>query len=279
VKSEIKAQPQRSVPTIFIVSGGVGASGDQLVQTVLAQFPDNSVSVVVLGNVRLVEQVEEVIVRARETGGMIIHTLVDGDLRDALISAANQQRVQAVDLVGPLLAWLAENLGKDPLAHPGLYRKLHKEYFGRVEAIEYTMAHDDGKDPAGWQAAEIVLAGVSRTGKTPLSLYLSVLGWKVANVPIIPGVQVSPELYRVDRRRVVGLTIEPGQLLIHRKQRQIRLGAPGFSAYVDPAAVYEEIQTALQEFHDGGFSIVDVTDKTIESSADEVIRLISRQVR
>jgi regulator of PEP synthase PpsR (kinase-PPPase family) len=170
-------------------------------------------------------------------------------------------------------------VGKDPLAQPGLYRKLHKEYFERVAAIEYSMAHDDGKDPAGWHAAEIVLAGVSRTGKTPLSLYLSVLGWKVANVPIIPGVRVSQELFRIDQRRVMGLTIEPGQLLIHRQQRQTRLGAPGFSAYVDPAAVYEEVQVAEKEFRERGFAIVDVTDKTIETSAEEIIRLVTRQVK
>ena len=96
---------------------------------------------------------------------------------------------------------------------------------------------------------------------------------------VILGVPESPELVRLDRCRVVGLTIEPGQLLVHRKQRQIRLGAPGFSAYVDPTAVYEEIKNALQRFHEGGFSIIDVTDKTIETSADEIIRLVTRQVK
>jgi regulator of PEP synthase PpsR (kinase-PPPase family) len=257
----------------------VGASGDQLVRTLLAQFPDNHVNVVVAGNVRLVGQIEEVVRQARETGGLIVHTLVDEALRDTLAAMAAQEHVQTFDLAGPLLAWLSGTLGKDSLAQPGLYRKLHKEYFERVAAIEYSMAHDDGKDPAGWHAAEIVLAGVSRTGKTPLSLYLSVLGWKVANVPIIPGVRVSQELYRIDQRRVIGLTIEPGQLLIHRQQRQTRLGAPGFSAYVDPAAVFEEVQDAEKEFRERGFAIVDVTDKTIETSAEEIIRLVTRQVK
>jgi regulator of PEP synthase PpsR (kinase-PPPase family) len=95
------------------------------------------------------------------------------------------------------------------------------------------------------------------------------------NVPIVPGISVPPELFHLDRRRVVGLTIEPGQLLIQRKQRQSRLGAPGLSSYVDPARVYEEIQAALQIFRDRGFSVLDVTDKTIETSADEIIKLIT----
>ena len=277
--SVVEKRSRRPTPAIYIVSGGEGASGDQLVQTVLAQFPDHRVNVVVVGSVRLVDQIEEVVSQAREIGGLIVHTLVDSQLRNVLVELARQRGVIAIDLVGAVLAWLTETLGQDPLAHPGLYRKLHRDYFERVDAIEYTMAHDDGKDPAGWHVAEIVLVGVSRTGKTPLSLYLSVLGWKVANVPVVPGVPESPELVRLDRRRVVGLTIEPGQLLVHRKQRQTRLGAPGFSDYVDPTAVYEEIQTALQRFHEGGFSIIDVTDKTIETSADEIIRLINRQVK
>jgi len=279
VISEVEKRSRRPTPAIYIVSGGEGASGDQLVQTVLAQFPDHRVNVVVVGSVRSVDQIEEVVSQARETGGLIVHTLVDAQLRNVLVELARQRGVVAIDLVGAVLAWLTETLGQDPLAHPGLYRKLHRDYFERVDAIEYTMAHDDGKDPAGWHMAEIVLVGVSRTGKTPLSLYLSVLGWKVANVPVVLGVPESPELVRLDRCRVVGLTIEPGQLLVHRKQRQIRLGAPGFSAYVDPTAVYEEIKNALQRFHEGGFSIIDVTDKTIETSADEIIRLVTRQVK
>jgi [pyruvate, water dikinase]-phosphate phosphotransferase / [pyruvate, water dikinase] kinase len=279
VKSGVEEPARRTQPAIYVVSGGVGSSGDQLVQTVLAQFPENRVNLDIVGSVRSVEQIEEVVNQARETGALVVHTLVDAHLREFLTARSHQEGVVAIDLVGSLLAWLAETLGREPLADPGRYRKLHREYFERVAAIEYTMAHDDGKDPAGWHSAEIVLVGVSRTGKTPLSLYLSVLGWKVANVPIVPGVPESPELSRLDRRRVVGLTIEAGQLLIHRKQRQARLGAPGFSAYVDPAAVYEEIQTAEQRFHEGGFAIVDVTDKTIETSADEIIRLINRHIK
>jgi regulator of PEP synthase PpsR (kinase-PPPase family) len=205
--------------------------------------------------------------------------MIDAHLRQALNEIASQQGVFAVDLVGAILGRLTDVLGIEPLGQPGLYRKLHKDYFERVEAIEYTMAHDDGKYPEGWPKAEIVLVGVSRTGKTPLSIYLSVLGWKVANIPFVPGIPAPSELFQLDTRRVFGLTIEPGQLLIQRKQRQIRLGVPGLSSYIDPSAVYDEVQTAARQFKEAGFSLIDVTDKTIETSADEILRLISRHMR
>jgi regulator of PEP synthase PpsR (kinase-PPPase family) len=272
-EGEIKASP----PPIYIVSGGVGASGEQLVHTALAQFPDNDVPVIVVGNVRETAQIDHVIVRAKDSGGTIAHTLVDAGLRGYLVERAQAVSLAAIDLMGPLLERMAQVLEREPLGHPGLYRQLHRDYFDRVAAIEFTMAHDDGKKTEGWRSAEIVLVGVSRTGKTPLSLYLSVLGWKVANTPLIPNLPPPPELFQLDPRRVVGLSIEAGQLLLHRQQRQMRLGAPGPSAYVDPNSIYEELRNAKQVFRRGGFAVIDVTDKPIETCADEIIRLIQRQ--
>jgi regulator of PEP synthase PpsR (kinase-PPPase family) len=223
-------------------------------------------------------QIEEVVARAANTGGTIVHTMVDASLRSVLTQLAQERGVASIDLMGTLLARLAEVLGQQPMGHPGLYRQLHQAYFERVAAIDFAMAHDDGKHSEGWSQAEIILVGVSRVGKTPLSMYLSVLGWKVANVPLIMGLDLPSELFGLDRRRVIGLNIEAAQLLFHRQQRQRRLGAPGPSAYTDPAAVYEEVEAARQLFQRGGFSVVDVTDKPIETSADEVIELITRRL-
>lgn len=264
-------------PPIYIVSGGTGASGDQLVHTVLAQFPESDVQVITLGHVRHLEQVEDVVVQAAATGGTIVHTMVDARLRRALTRLAQEWNVAAIDLMGALLSRFTDVLGQEPVGHPGLYRQLHQAYFERVAAIDFAMAHDDGKNPEGWPQADIMLVGVSRVGKTPLSMYLSVLGWKVANVPLVMGLPPPPELFQLDRRRVIGLNIEPAQLLVHRQQRQRRLGAPGPSAYTDPAAIYEEVEAARQVFRRGGFSIIDVTDKPIETSADEIIERITRR--
>ena len=261
---------------LLIVSGGTGASAEQVVYTVLAQFPRNQVQVSRVTSVRHREQVDEAISRAQRLGATLVHTLVDNDLRRYLVEQAASQGVAAVDLMGPLLEQLSGVLSQPPLGQPGLYRKLNKAYFDRVAAIEYTIAHDDGVKPETWSQAEMVLLGVSRVGKTPLSLYLSVLGWKVANVPLVPGIEPAPELFTLNRQRVFGLAVDSGQLLAHRLQRQRRLGVSGPSDYIDPDSIALELKYAAEIFQRGGFNVIDVTDKPIESTADELIRRVTR---
>lgn len=270
---------QTAAPAIFIVSGGVGASGEQLVQTALAQFEGAEVSVKIVPHVREVAQLEEVVDRAAKAGGIIVHTLVDVDLRQTLIRLARKKNVEAIDPIGRLLSQLAKLLRQEPLGEPGLYRQLRQAYFDRVEAIEFTMAHDDGQKRDEWARAEIVLVGVSRVGKTPLSMYLSIQGWKVANVPLMPGVPPPPELFQLDPRRVVGLTIDPGQLVSHRQQRQQRLGVSRGSAYTDPIKLYEEVEDMRKLCRRSGFAVVDITDKPIEESAGEVIASVTRRLK
>ena len=142
----------------------------------------------------------------------------------------------------------------------------------RAAAIDFTLAHDDGCAPENWPDAEIVLAGVSRVGKTPMSVYLAALGWNAANVPLVRDVPPPATILALDRRRVVGLTIDPVRLAAYRSARQRRLGMPIGQAYVDPALVYQEVHAALQVFRRGRFHIVDVTDKPIEQIADEVLQ-------
>jgi [pyruvate, water dikinase]-phosphate phosphotransferase / [pyruvate, water dikinase] kinase len=273
-----KSKVQRtSSPPILIVSGGAGASGEQVVHTLLAQFPEIQVPLFTHGNIRTPEQLDDVISRAKKTGGLIVHTLIDSSLRNKLIEQAQVEGVDTVDLMGELIHWVRERYHAEPLGVPGLYRQLRKDYFERVDAIEFSMLHDDGKDPSGWDRADIILVGVSRTGKTPISLYLSVLGWKVANIPLVPEIPIPAGLSQLDPKRVIGLTIEPGQLLLHRQHRQSGLGAPGESGYVNPAIVYEEIEQSRKFFRQAGYVIVNVTDKPIETCADEIIRTITRR--
>jgi [pyruvate, water dikinase]-phosphate phosphotransferase / [pyruvate, water dikinase] kinase len=261
-------------PPIYVLSGGVGASGEQLVQTVLAQFPDNNVPVITIGNVRQLTQIKRVVAQAKQSGGTIAHTLVDDRLRRALIDLARAEEVVAFDLMGPLLSRLETVLKRKAAGQPGLYRQFHRAYYERVSAIEFTMAHDDGQHPEGWSQADIVLTGVSRAGKTPLSMYLAVLGWKVANIPLVPEMPLPPELFKLDRRHVIGLTIRPDQLIVFREQRYRRLGVPVPIEYINPRRIGAEVQAALKVFRRGRFAVIDVTDKPIETSADEIIKLI-----
>jgi len=267
---------QDSVPSIFIISGGVGASGEQLVYTALAQYSADAVRVTTIGNVRQPEQVREALRQAHEVGALVVHTLVDEGLQQLLATEAAQMGVRAVDVMGPILEWVSGQIGRPPAGQPGLYRQLNRDYFDRVAAIDFTIKHDDGKRREGWPQAEAVLVGVSRVGKTPLSIYLAVLGWKVANYPFVPQIPIPETLFSLDPQRVFGLTIEPGQLLQYRAQRQRQLGVMGTSAYVDPNAVFEEVQSAISAFKKGRFTVIDMTDKTIELGADEIIRHLTR---
>ncbi len=272
-----KGKSEKSAPPpIHIVSGGTGTSGRLVVETALAQFPALRVPVVVRSRVRTPGQVEAAVRQAAADGATVVHTLVDAELRGALARLAKRRGVAAIDLMGPLLDRVAERTGAKPLGRPGLYRKLRKEYFDRVEAIDFAISHDDGNRPGDIPAADIVVVGVSRCGKTPLSMYLAVRGWKVANVPIVKGIPLPAEVFRVDPRRVVGLSIDRGQLLEYRKRREEEMGMVGMSSYSSPSAVQAELASAGGIFRENGFAVVDVTNKPIEIVADEVVRSVTR---
>ncbi len=173
---------------------------------------------------------------------------------------------------------LSTRLQAQPIGQPGLYRKLYDQYFKRVDAIEFTIAHDDGQRRADLGQADIVLMGVSRLGKTPLSVYLAMQGWKVANVPFVPGVELPAELWTVDRRRIVGLTIEPPQLAVHRRWREKRLGVDA-EDYVDQKQIAGELREANRFFSNHDIPVVDVTDKPIETSGAEIEAVVTRSMR
>jgi [pyruvate, water dikinase]-phosphate phosphotransferase / [pyruvate, water dikinase] kinase len=265
-----------ATPPLIIVSGGTGTSAEQVVNTVLAQFPNAEVPVVTIANVRQPPQVEDAVAQAQAAGGIIVHTMVDATLRHQLIGLAARRDVVALDLMGPLLDQLSNVLEQPPLGRPGFYRQLHRTYFQRVAAIEYAMAHDDGLKREDWPEADVVLIGVSRTGKTPLSIYLSVLGWKAANMPIVPQIPVPSELYKLGPSRVICLTIDVDRLLTFRRQRTRLLGISSESDYARPAEVSRELAFAREICRRGGFHTVNVTDKPVEASADEVIKRLGQ---
>lgn len=264
-------------PQVYVVSGGMGASGEQLARTAMAQFQGSELPVVVVAQVRAVEELDEVVDRAGVTGGVLLHTLVDPALRSYLIAAARSRGVAAIDVMGPVLSAFSRLLDEVPVGRPGLYRKVREDYFRRIEAIEYAVRHDDGRHCDELGEAEVVLAGVSRSGKTPLSMYLAMRGFKTANVPLVKGVEVPPELFGVDRRRVVGLTLEPEPLVALRRRRQQHLGGSGLGGYAEPRQVFQDLEHAREVFKRGRFSTIDVTSKPIEESAAEVVALVGRQ--
>lgn len=265
-----------SDPRIFVVSGGMGTTGEQLARTALAQFEGVEASIAVVPGIRTAVEVRDAVKRAAESDALVIHTLVDRELRAVLKRAASARHVVEVDAMGPVLDQVSNLLARLPAGRPGLYRKVREDYFRRIEAIEFAVRHDDGRYPNELSGAEIILIGVSRAGKTPLSMYLAMRGFKTANVPLVNGIEPPQELFEVPRGRVVGLTLDPERLVTFRRKRQGGLGGGAPQAYSDPREVLHDLEHARTVFRKGRFTNLDVTSKPIEESANEVVAAVAR---
>jgi regulator of PEP synthase PpsR (kinase-PPPase family) len=259
---------------IYVISGGKGITGNFLVQTVLAQFPRNRIAVKLISDVITVAAVEKAVSQAAAEGGIVVHTMIDSKLRQNLNRICQERNIRTIDMAGDLIDYLTEELDEEPLNQPGLYRRLNLEYFDRLESIDFAISNDDGLNLHNIRNADIVLAGVSRTGKTPLSVYLAMHGWKVSNVPLVLGMHPPEELFRVDDRRVFGLTTSMNQLIAHRRKRIQDYEHVSNSDYVNPKSVRLELDFAQAVFRRGGFSVISVTHKPIESVANEILELM-----
>ncbi len=268
-----------NTPPLYIVSGGAGGVGAEVARLVLTQFEGVDVPLIVVPNVRDPAQLTRVVAEAEATNGTILHTLMEPELRRDLVRKARERHVYEIDLVGSVLSRLATVLGREPVGKAGLYQQRRSAYFERLEAIEYAMQHDDGARLGDLSDAEIVLVGISRVGKTPLSMYLAVLGWKVANVPLVKEVALPQALIEVDRRRVIGLIVDAEQIAARRRWRQRRFGVSMGQTYVDPEGAEEEVEWARRLFRRHGWATVNLTNKSIEEGADEIIALVTRWFR
>lgn len=189
----------------------------------MLQFDSSTAAIKRIGGVQDEEAVRAVVREAAGTGGLVVHTLVSPKLRRTMLLAGRQRGIITIDLLGPVLTRLTEALELSPKAVPGLFEQLDDEYFARIDAIEYTINHDDGRHPEDLPDADLVLVGVSRTGKTPLNVFLAYRGWRAANVPVICDMEPPPQLFDIDPRRVVALVIDPERLCAIRKVRAKRL--------------------------------------------------------
>jgi [pyruvate, water dikinase]-phosphate phosphotransferase / [pyruvate, water dikinase] kinase len=263
---------------ILAVSDGTGSSAEHLVRSMLVQFGDPAVPLLKLPGITMPEEIDQAVELARARQAlMVVHTILAPDLRRQLQERCREHGIAETDLVGGMLTHLIANFGAPSSFRPGLYRRLHGEYFQRVEAIDYAISHDDGQGLDTLTAADVILLGVSRTGKTPLCMYLAMQGYKAANVPLVAGVPPPRQLEDCDPRRQVGLVINTGLLLEYRTHRLSGLGAlPGL--YTDPSGVFHEMETARALFRRRRLPIVDVTNKPIEASAAEVIGRLSHRL-
>lgn len=265
----------KSKSPIFVVSGGKGLAGHTMVHSLIIQYPENKIPVNIIPNIQTEQKIIEVVRKVKNAGGLLTHTMVNSDLRKRLIKECEEQQVKHLDFMGPLADYIENNLGLESVNVPGLYRRINSIYYDRIEAMEYTLNHDDGMNPKRLHEAEIILTGVSRSGKTPLSVYMSMFGWKVANVPLVKGIEPPKELFEVDSQRVFGLSIGLSHLIAQRHKRLSQMGNIGNATYIEQIPVREELRFANFIFEKGGFTKINVTNKPVETSANEIIGHVS----
>jgi len=268
---------QKEHEPIYIVSGGKGLAGNNMVQSLLIQYPNNNVPLIIVPQVHEKAQLEDLVRKAKLDGGLITHTMVNRELRDFLSQICAENGVRHIDYMGELADYLDEKLHIPSLQSPGLYREINQQYYDRIDAIEFTLNHDDGLRPHRLHQAEIILTGVSRSGKTPLSVYLAMYGWKVANIPLVHGIDPPKELFEVDPQRVFGLSISSGQLISHRMKRLRSLENTDNTIYVDEQLVKLELRNASFIFEKGGFTVINVSNKPVETSANEILNMMANR--
>jgi [pyruvate, water dikinase]-phosphate phosphotransferase / [pyruvate, water dikinase] kinase len=261
---------------IYALSDATGKTAEGVVQAALTQFDDSLVHITRYGGVRTPAKIREIIKEAKDTGGFIVHTLVSAELRRVILTEGRAADVATIDLMGPMLARLSELLSTQPRSEPGLFQPFDSSYLQRIDAIDFTVRHDDGRNIHDLERAEIVLVGVSRTSKTPLSIYLAYRGWRVANIPLALGVEPPGKLFNLPRRRAVGLIIRPERLVELRRVRMEHIGS-SLQGYADFDYIQKEIAYAYQVFERRrDWPLVDVTAKPVEETAAEVVALLGR---
>ncbi len=268
---------QNGAPTskyVCVVSDATGRTAKRVVSATLAQFDDADVVVDVVGKVNTIEGIQAVVDRTRRRGGLIAYTLVEPNLRREIASLANERGVETIDLIGPLLTALGGMLTTTPSLEPGLYTEPGEDHWDLLEAVSFTVKHDDGMCANELDQADIVITGPSRTAKTPLSAYLAhTRGLKVANVPLALGIEPLESLKQINPRRVVGLSMRAGLLAEIRRTRLGEMGNPDIE-YAQLPYVEKELRHCHEIYRSSpAWSVVDVTGKSIEEIAAQVCAL------
>jgi regulator of PEP synthase PpsR (kinase-PPPase family) len=257
---------------LHVVSDSTGETAARLVTALEAQFPDQPFVEIRHPRVESVHHLSRAVKRARGRPAVIVYTLVKPEWREAMRALCRSARIHYCDLLGHPIDSVRRVSGTAARMTPGARAALNETYFKRMEAIEFAVKYDDGAGGRGLEEADIVLVGVSRTSKTPLSIYLGYLGFKAANVPVVKGIPMPPDLDHVPPEKIVGLTIDAERLADIRHVRALAMGAS--KSYAELLAVYEELEEAARVHRRLGCPVIDVSDLSIEETASRIVRLV-----
>jgi regulator of PEP synthase PpsR (kinase-PPPase family) len=262
--------------TVYVVSDSAGDTGEQAVRAAAAQFHPLSVQIRRAAFIQSKQAIDAVLNAAVEDEGIVLYTLVIPFLRDHMVEQAGRRQVTAVDLLGSLIDRLEDRFGRESRHEPGLNHVLDADYFRKVEAVEFAVRYDDARDVTGILKADIVLIGVSRTSKTPLSMVLAHKTYKVANVPLVPELVPPKELFIVSPAKVVGLTINTEKLNAIRKERLKALGLPDTASYATAERIRRELDYSGQVMEKIGCEVIDVSNKAVEETASLIMERFPR---
>ncbi len=259
---------------IHIISDSTGDTASRVARAAQAQFSASPVSIVRHPRITTLDGVQSAFAKIRANArAAVFFTLIDRELRERATELCERHGVPSCDLLGMPLEALQQASGAQAELVPGRPVALEIDYFKRVAAMEFAVKHDDGLSGEGLDEADIVIVGVSRTGKTPLSMYLGYLGYKTANTPLVPGVEPPAQLFRIDRSKIVGLTIDPERLQRIRGRRLRAMGGRARNDYADLAKILDELDQCTQVFRRLGCPVIDVSNLAVEESALRVINL------
>ncbi|WP_367339580.1 pyruvate, water dikinase regulatory protein [Aminivibrio sp.] len=260
---------------LLIVSDSTGETAEHVALAAISQFDTDFSKIIRYRYVEGPGRIDEIVSRALTDPSIIICTLVDRQTRSALAQKSARAGVPCVDLLGPIVDALEKRLERPPLQSPGLLRKLDEDYFKKIKAVEFAIQCDDGRGIESLPEADVVILGVSRTGKTPLSMYIANKGFKAANIPLIPEVDPPEAIKDVPSSKLVGLIISAERLIQIRQERLRLLGLePSASAYASRERVEREIRAAVGYLKSLGARIYDVTDRAVEETAQEILDVL-----
>jgi regulator of PEP synthase PpsR (kinase-PPPase family) len=262
---------------IFLVSDASGFTVERVARAALDQFSSTEIITETFNFVRSTGQINHIMKKSIQVDGIIVYTFVSPEMRAKITELGRFNGVPTVDIMGPLLTRMSDLLEISPFAKPGLKNQLDQDYFDRIEAIDFTIKHDDGLGLSTINQAEIILIGVSRTTKTPASIYLSYRGWKVANIPILTEHGIPQEIIDADRAKIIGLSIKPTRLSVIRMERQRKLLNANLGDYTDPDSIKFEVNDALKLYRKYNIPVINVTNKSIEETSTEIMRIIYQQ--
>jgi regulator of PEP synthase PpsR (kinase-PPPase family) len=266
----------RTPVELHVVSDSTGETAARLVSALEAQFPDQPFVEIRHARVESVDDLERAVRRARGRPAVIVYTLVEPAWREAMRGLCRRARVHYCDLLGQPIESVRRVSGVAARMTPGARAVLNETYFRRMEAIEFAVKYDDGVGERGLAEADMVLVGVSRTSKTPLSIYLGYLGYKVANVPVVKGIEPPKELFSTDTAKIVGLTIDAQRLAEIRRVRVQNMGGSN-RQYAELLEIYEELDLASALHRRLGCPVIGVSELSIEETAHRAVRLVEQR--